>query len=477
MTIKHVLPPPERRAFGQSRRKQVRRQEQRRWSASDRQTDPIDALAVSAVGRVPALLAIKWQRMAASPFGFFRGAVPVMAADLAVLPHTGIFTQLCGDAHVRNLGAYAAPDGRLVFDINDFDETIRGPFEWDVKRLATSIILAGREAGSKSAACVAAAALFLRSYRRSMRAFARMTVMEVAHFQVHRLQRIAPVSQVLRKAEQATPIFNAARLLEQPKGPSRGGKDAPVPHRVFVEHKPLQYRLSPAKAEMILDSLSMYRETLLPERQHFFDLYRPLDVAFRVVGTGSVGLRDYIVLMEGNGSDDPLFLQIKEEPGSAYAPYLGEMGAPQHQGHRVVQGQRAMQFLSDMLLGWTTIQNRQYLVRQLNDHKASIEMEDLKGEGLAQYAEICGELLARGHARSGDPVALDGYIGNSDRLVDAVADFAVDYADQTEIDYKTFLHSRFAPPAARTKRTPVKASPRRPRLKQQTVIKEAAPKA
>jgi uncharacterized protein (DUF2252 family) len=475
MTIKHVLPPPERRAFGQSRRKQVRRQEQKRWSASDRQTDPIDALAVSAVGRVPALLAIKWQRMAASPFGFFRGAVPVMAADLAVLPHTGIFTQLCGDAHVRNLGAYAAPDGRLVFDINDFDETIRGPFEWDVKRLATSIILAGRESGSKNAACGAAASQFLRSYRRSMRAFARMTVMEVAHFQVHRLQRVAPVSQILRKAEQATPQYNAARLLEQPKASAKGGKNAPPSHPIFVEHRPLQFRLSGAKAQMILDSLTMYRETLLPERQHFFDLYRPLDVAFRVVGTGSVGLRDYIVYLEGNGSDDPLFLQIKEEPFSAYAPYLGEMGAPQHQGRRVVQGQRAMQFLSDMLLGWTTIHNRQYLVRQLNDHKASLAVEDLAGEGLIQYAEICGELLARGHARSGDPVALDGYIGNSDRFVEAVADFAVDYADQTDADYKTFLHSRFAPPAAR--KAPVKAAPRRRRARQKTVIKEAAPKA
>jgi uncharacterized protein (DUF2252 family) len=475
MTIKHVLPPPERRAFGQSRRKQVRRQEQNRWIPTDRQTDPIDALAVSAVGRVPSLLAIKWQRMAASPFGFFRGAVPVMAADLAVLPHTGIFTQLCGDAHVRNLGAYAAPDGRLVFDINDFDETIRGPFEWDVKRLATSIVLAGRESGSKSAACGAAASQFLTSYRRSMRAFARMTVMEVAHYQVHRLQRIAPVSLVLRKAEQATPQYNAARLLEQPKASAKGGKGAPAPHRIFVEHRPLQYRLSGAKAQMVLDSLTMYRETLLPERQHFFDLYRPLDVAFRVVGTGSVGLRDYIVYLEGNGSDDPLFLQIKEEPFSAYAPYLGEIGAPQHQGHRVVQGQRAMQFLSDTLLGWTTIHNRQYLVRQLNDHKASIAVEDLRGEGLMQYAEICGELLARGHARSGDPVALDGYIGNSDRLVEAVADFAVDYADQTEADYKTFLHSRFAPPTAR--KAPVKAVPRRRKVKQTTVIKEAAPKA
>ena len=169
MTLNHALPPPDRRAFGQSRRKQVRRQEQKRWRASDRQTDPIDALAASTVGRVPALLAIKWERMAASPFGFFRGAVPVMAADLAVLPHTGIFAQLCGDAHVRNLGAFAAPDGRLVFDINDFDETIRGPFEWDVKRLATSIILAGREAGVRRTAREEAVEIFVSRYRRFMR--------------------------------------------------------------------------------------------------------------------------------------------------------------------------------------------------------------------------------------------------------------------------------------------------------------------
>src|SRR5271155_5452933 len=455
MTIKHVLPPPERRAFGQSRRKQVRRQEQKRLSSSDRQTDLIDALAVSTVGRVPALVPIKYDRMAVSPFGFFRGAVPVMACDLSLGPNTGIHTQLCGDAHVRNLGAFAAPDGRLVFDINDFDETIRGPFEWDVKRLATSIILAGRECGSKSAACGEAAGILLRGYRRSMHAFARMPVMDVARFQVHRLQRIAPVSQVLRQAERATPLTNQAHLTVPPKASVKGGKSASPPHRIFVEHQPLQFRLKGAKASRILDSLSLYRESLLPERQHFFDLYRPLDVAFKVVGTGSVGLRDYVVYMEGNGSDDPLFLQIKEEPGSAYAPYLGEMGAPQHQGRRVVQGQRAMQFLSDLLLGWTTIHNRHYLVRQLNDHKASIEMEDLKGDGLMQYAEICGELLARGHARSGDPVALDGYIGTSDRFVEAIAGFAVDYADQTEQDYQTFLHSRFAPPSVRKR--PVKA--------------------
>ncbi len=473
MTIKHVLPPPERRAFGQSRRKQIRRQEQKRWSSSDRQTDPIDALAVSTVGRVPALLAIKWQRMAASPFGFFRGAVAVMAADLAVLPHTGIFTQLCGDAHVRNLGAFAAPDGRLVFDINDFDETIRGPFEWDLKRLATSIVLAGREAGNKNAACAEAASVMLRGYCRSMHTFARMPVLDLARFQVHRLQRITPVSQVLLKAQRATPEYNQQTLTLQPKA---AGKNAPSPHRIFVEQKPLQYRLSPAKAQAILDSLAMYRENLLPERQHFLDLYRPLDVAFRVVGTGSVGLRDYIIYFEGNGSDDPLFLQIKEEPGSAYAPYLGEIGLPQHQGRRVAEGQRAMQLLSDPFLGWTTIDNRHFLVRQLNDHKGSIQIEELKGEGLAQYAEICGELLARGHARSGDAIALAGYIGNSDRFVSAIGEFAVDYADQTESDYKAFMRSRFAPPTAR-KKAPVGPQRRRLKVAPKPVVKESVPKA
>src|ERR1700760_1753669 len=175
MVIKHVLTPQERRALGQSKRKQMRRQEHNRWRVADRQTDPIDALARSSAGRVPALLAIKWQRMAASPFGFFRGAVSVMAADLAVLPHTGIFTQLCGDAHVRNLGAFAAPDGRLVFDINDFDETIVAPFEWDLKRMAASLVLAGREAGSKDAACMEATSALLSSYQRAIHTFARMT--------------------------------------------------------------------------------------------------------------------------------------------------------------------------------------------------------------------------------------------------------------------------------------------------------------
>ncbi len=451
--------PQQRRAYGQSRRKQLPRQGHNYWRAGDRQTDPIDAIAASATGRVPALLAIKWERMAASPFGFFRGAVPVMAADLAALPHTGIATQLCGDAHVQNLGAFAAPDGRLVFDINDFDETIVGPFEWDLKRMATSLALAGRETGAKNAACSEAAAAFLNRYRRSIRSFARMTVLEIARYQVHRLQRIAPVSLALRKAELQTPLATLERLTVPAK--AQAGKNKPPQRRTFIEARPLQYPVKAMQARRILDSLTPYREILLPERQHFFAQYRPLDVASRVVGTGSVGLRDYVIYFEGNGAGDPLFLQIKEEPGSAYAPYLGEQGASQHHGRRVAEGQRAMQLQSDIFLGWTTINNRHYLVRQLNDHKASVSSEDLKGDGLIQYAEICGELLARGHARSGDPLVLDGYIGASGKFDLAVTEFAQQYADQTERDYQTFLHSRFAP--------------RQPRSEPSSATKKGAP--
>src|ERR1700721_1153120 len=218
MATKHVLPPPERRAFGQSRRKQVPRQAQNRWRAADRQTDPIDALAVSAVGRVPALLAIKWQRMAASPFGFFRGAVPVMAADLAVLPHTGIFTQLCGDAHVRNLGAYAAPDGRLVFDVNDFDETMPGPWEWDVKRLAPRLVLASQQSGQAESRQDEAVRTFVRSYRTHLAEFARMPVARLARHLITRGPNERLLDKIIENARRITPARNLRRLVVERKG-------------------------------------------------------------------------------------------------------------------------------------------------------------------------------------------------------------------------------------------------------------------
>ena len=442
----------ERRAIGQSRRKQVRRQDHSLWQPQQRRHDPIALLEESMRGRVPSLIALKYERMAASPFGFFRGAVPVMAADLSLLPHTGIVNQICGDAHVRNLGAYAGPDGRLVFDINDFDETIRAPFEWDLKRLATSLVLAGREVGIRRGECEGAVYGLIARYRKYVDMFAKMPVIEMARYQVHRLQRITPVSTALLKAERSTPMHT----LEQLTVPvMRHGEDSGK--RIFVENKPLLTRLSSAQARAVLASLQEYKNNLLPERRHFFAQYKPIDVGFKVVGTGSVGLRDYLVYLEGNGRGDPLFLQIKEEPASGYAKYL-EYHGPHHQGERVADGQRAMQFASDPFLGWTTIGHRQYLVRQLNDHKASIELDDLKGPGLLEYAEMCGELLARGHSRSGDACMLAGYIGSGRRFADAIMKFAEAYADQTERDWQMLLKSRHAPKTSKLASQPASKS-------------------
>jgi uncharacterized protein (DUF2252 family) len=402
-------------------------------------------------GRIASLVALKYDRMLASPFGFFRGAVPVMAADLATLPNTGILAQICGDAHVRNLGAYAAPDGRLVFDINDFDETCVGSFEWDLKRMATSIVLAGRQNGEKSSACREAVHTLALSYRRLAATLAQTPVVEVAHYQVHRLERVTPVSEALQKAEREAPLGTLRRFTEETKSGRRR----------FRKEPPLLMPLPPAKARVVLASFALYRNSLLPERRHFLNQYVPIDVSFRVVGTGSVGLRDYLVYLQGNGENDPLFLQIKEEAGSAYTPYLASQSAaraPIHQGQRVAEGQRAMQWQSDPFLGWTTIANRDYLVRQLNDHKASIDLEELRGGGLAEYAAVCGELLARGHARSGDIHLITGYLGTGskqDRFDQALAAFAEAYADQTEADWHALVASR---KSASSRRKPVAKS-------------------
>lgn len=460
-----LLSSAERRALGRHRRKQMPRPDQAKWDGKARRKDPLKLMEASMRGRVPSLVTLKYERMMASPFGFFRGAVPVMAYDLSLIGNTGIVCQLCGDAHVRNLGAYAGPDGRLVFDINDFDETIAGPFEWDVKRLATSLVLSGREAGSKDVHCFEAAMLFLEQYRTTMLEFSRMPVLDVARYQVRRLKSTATVEGILRLAERATPLHTLLTLTE-PRDAKGGGPEEKVAaakkvkpekaakkkrvaeelvdgrERIFKTIPPVLTRLTGAIADKVVASLVPYRATLLPERRGFLAQYQPVDVAFKVVGTGSVGLRDYCVYMEGNGARDPLFLQIKEEAESGYAPYVQAKRGPQmHRGERVVLGERAMQLQSDPFLGWTTLEGREYLVRQLNDHKASIQVGDLKAAGLMEYAEVCGELLARGHARSGDCQTIAGYLGNSPRFDGAVVKFAEAYANQTEADWKALRAS------------------------------------
>ncbi len=427
--------PEERRSLGQARRKQVGRQQHDELKPKARPASALKLLERAGKGRVPALLKLKYQLMAQSPFGYFRGAVPVMAADLSVLPNTGITSQLCGDAHVRNLGAFAAPDGRLVFDINDFDETIRGPFEWDLKRMAASLVLAGRESGHKEAFALAAVERCIERYASQMRAFSQMPSLEVGRYQVHRIGSVVPIHDALLKAERATPC-HTLELLTEPNSSKAGAA------RRFKEIKPTLTRVTGRQAQSVLAAaLGPYRSILEPQRQHLLSLYKPIDVGFKVVGTGSVGTRDYCIYFEGNGPKDPLFLQIKEETASGYAPYLPDAKPAHQNGQRVVEGQRAMQVQSDPFLGWTHIAGRDYLVRQLNDHKGSICIEDLAGKGLEAFAEVCGELLARGHARSGDPLMISGYIGTGDGFAQALAKFGALYADQTEKDLQDLRRS------------------------------------
>ncbi|CAN5435513.1 DUF2252 domain-containing protein [soil metagenome] len=452
----------ERFALGRQQRKHMRRPDHAAFTPNHRTESPIKILQAAYRGRLPALQPIKNQRMAVSPFSYFRGSLPVMAYDLSLSPNTNVFTQLCGDAHASNLGAFEGPGGELLFDINDFDETIAGPFEWDVKRMATSLILAGMEAGISDSLSHDAAIAFLESYRRAIFRFARMPVLKLARYQVHRINEIAPVSQLLATAQRSTPMHNLEALTElrpsslasrkkssaRSKQPKDQNADLQPNEeitseslRIFKSVPPILTRLTGVAAQRILDSLTPYAESLQVERRRFLARYQPLDVAFKVVGTGSVGLRVYCIYMEGNGPDDPLFLQIKEERPSAYIPYLGNnlLTAPFHQGRRVVEGERSMQLQSDPFLGWTTIEGRDYLVRQLNDHKASINIAGLKASALLEYAAVCGEILARGHSRAGDPVLLAGYIGSSDRFTKAIARFATSYARQTETDWKHFV--------------------------------------
>ncbi|HEV2378550.1 MAG TPA: DUF2252 domain-containing protein [Terriglobia bacterium] len=418
----------ERMEHGKSRRDAISRAKVGDLCPQERKFDPIEVLLASGEGRIPSLLPVKYARMSASPFAFFRGAVSIMAADLARLPNTGLHVQLCGDAHVQNMGSFAALDGRLVFDLNDFDETIRGPWEWDVKRMATSLVLAGREARQKRSSRREAVELFAESYCQWMAEFARAPIVQVARHIIHRGAGCEPVNAAVRESERFTPLAILKRLTE----PGRGGR------RHFRNQPPVLRRVTGKEAGEVLAALGAYRDNLASERRHLFDLFRPIDVGFKVVGTGSVGLRDYVVLFEGNGSKDPMFLQIKQEVKSAYASSLAEQ-VQKHEGRRVVDGQQAIQAVSDLLLGWTAFGGHEYLVRQLNDHKGSIDLETLRNDGLASLAMVAGELLARGHARSGDACAIYGYCGEGSKVTKAILNFAVEYSDQTEADYAKFM--------------------------------------
>jgi uncharacterized protein (DUF2252 family) len=418
------VPAPEARLQqGRERRKAASRTQLGALDVHKRPFQPIDVLLAAAAGRVPKLLPIKYGRMSKSAFAFFRGAVSIMAADLASGPHTGIPVQLCGDAHLQNLGCYEAPDGRLVFDINDFDETIPGPWEWDVKRMAASIVLAGLESNHKRSQCSGAVEAFAVSYSATIEILAAQPVLVYARHQIHRAKRTQAVSAAIQQAQRANPYDLLAKYTDG------------AGHFKKIENA--LWRLQGEKRSEVLGSLDLYRQSLAPDRLHLFEFFRPLDVGFKVVGTGSVGLRDYIVLMEGNGAGDPLFLQIKQEVDSAYAPYLKAGRFPNH-GRRVAEGQRKVQPASDLLLGWTRIGDDDFVVRQLNDHKGSVDLTQLEADGLNGLAGVAGELLARGHARSGDPLSIRAYIGSGDKVAKAIVHYAIEYAGVAQADFELF---------------------------------------
>jgi uncharacterized protein (DUF2252 family) len=408
----------------------VGRVDQGEWQPAHNRPDPLVMLEEINRQRLRELCPIKMGRMAVSPFGFLRGAAPIMAQDLAEWPTTGVSVQMCGDAHVGNLGAFAAPDGHLVFDINDFDESMPGPWEWDVKRLATSLVLAGRVAGESEAGCRNAVCSFVAQYRAAMALFADLSVFELAKYEIRRRSQISLVRTVLAQAQRATREHLLEKLTEKRDG-----------HRHFRFAPPVVRHVSRPVAREVVASLREYRETLGPDRQLVFDAYRPVAVAFKVAGTGSVALRNYVILCLGRTIDDAVFLQVKEAQQACAAPYLANMSVPANQGRRVAEGQHRMQTASDPLLGWTAIGARHFLVRQLADHKAKIDPTELHGPTLSEYASVCGRVLAKGHARTGDPLALTAYCGRADKLDRAFAKFAFAYADQTTQDHELLVRA------------------------------------
>ena len=424
----HVPTPKERRARGKTLRDRVSRSAHGAWKPDAKRPDPVVLLQDTNAERLPELIPIKVTRMAASPFSFYRGAAALMALDLSTTPATGLRVQICGDAHVQNVGAFAAPDGHLTFDLNDFDESIPGPWEWDVKRMAASFVLAGRDAGVPDRANRDAVLALVRSYRETMEQFAQMTFLETVRYEVRRYLRTSPAHVALARAERASPKHSLEKLTLAAKTGIRRFHDRPP----VLRHVPDRI------ARDVLRSLESYRDTLGPDRQLALGVYRAVDVAFKVVGTGSVGTRDYVVLMFGGGPEDPLMLQVKEELPSCYHAYLPDVPPFPHQGRRVAEGQHRMQSETDPFLGWTRLEGRDYLVRQLADHKAKIEITDLNAPALERYALVIGEILAKAHARTGDAAAVSGYCGRSDRLDRVLARFALHYADQTEKDYGRF---------------------------------------
>ncbi|HET9119914.1 MAG TPA: DUF2252 domain-containing protein [Solirubrobacterales bacterium] len=451
MASPQTLTPSDHEAIGKEARRRAPRSIQARWEPGPDRPDPVKILTEQDKSRLPDLVPIRHGRMLASAFTFYRGAAGIMAADLGVTPRSGLDVQLCGDAHLSNFGVFAAPDRRLIFDINDFDETHPGPFEWDVKRLVASFAVGGRDRKFKKSVRRAVLTIAAGAYREEMRRlgserdidvwYERVDLDELERYRSEVSKKVAKGFDKGRaKAESKNSLRALAKLTHKQNGELRIVSDPPL--IVPIDELVPKSKLKMVEAQLN-ELVEDYRATLQPDIRSLVDRYRFVDVAHKVVGVGSVGTRCWIVLMLGRDSDDPLFLQVKEAGPSVLAEYAGG-GRYKHQGRRVVEGQRLMQASSDILLGWLTNEEgldggrRDFYVRQLWDGKGSAQVETMTPEVMKLYARLCGATLARAHARSGDAIAIGSYMGGSDKFDEAMADFSEAYADQNERDYKQF---------------------------------------
>jgi len=430
----------ERMSAGKALRKKVPvpRSSHTEWAVAPNRPNPIEVLRESDRERLAELLPIRYGRMRQSPFAFFRGSAAVMAWDLSKTPVTGMHVQACGDCHASNFGGFASPERRLLFDINDFDETLPAPWEWDIKRLAASIVLASRELGLGGGGCEDAVLAMAQSYREHIRKYAHMRALEVWYSHMNAEVFIAEAKtaaarkrweQVEEKARGQTAEHIFPRIAKVINGRTR-----------IVDHPPLVYhpRESDVIQKHVIQMFHQYRETLPAERRVILDRYHIVDVARKVVGVGSVGTRCAVVLLMA-GEHDPLLLQFKEALPSVLEPYAGKSRYSNH-GERVVIGQRLLQSASDVFLGWTRDEKgRSYYFRQLRDMKTKIDLENMTRGDWLEYVEICGWTLARAHARTGDAAMIGGYLGKNDVFDSALAQFATAYADQAEQDHANLL--------------------------------------
>jgi uncharacterized protein (DUF2252 family) len=441
--------PSERAARGKSARSELPRSAHGVWEPGPMRRDPVDLLEEQAYTRLPELGPIRYGRLLEAPFTFFRGGAYLMAADLADGPRTGLHAQLCGDAHLSNFGIFAAPDRGRVFSINDFDETLPGPFEWDVKRLAASFAVAGRDRSFSDAVCRSVVMTAAREYREAIARFATMRNIDVWYTRLDVagiLDRFRPASSGKHMKRLHASVANA-RTKDSLRALSKLCRSVDGELRITGRPPlvtPIEDVLPGAEQEHLEDvarrMIRTYRRTLPRDRRNLLESYRYVHAARKVVGVGSVGARTWILLLVGRDNDDPLFLQFKEAQRSVLEPFLGRSQYGQH-GQRVVEGQRMMQAAPDIMLGWERVvtidgEQRDFYIRQLWDAKGSAEVELMDPAGLEAYGRICGWTLARAHARSGDRIAIAAYLGKADSFDRAMASFAEAYADQNERDYR-----------------------------------------